>query len=167
MVTTALVEDHEGPLEDARRPIISHPARTNHHHAALQREDPMTLFELQAWLGHRSSTSTQHYAKFTPLTLVKACTGYFARNVRAIEVLVDHGAVDSGAAASGTPWQHDDLAPGYYTYSFFVQCPHRMACARCDIYVPKHSKRDDVQEELCCPLIPLFGNYLRRNARDC
>ena len=24
-----------------------------------------------------------------------------------------------------------------YTYSFFEQCPHRMACTRCDFYVPK------------------------------
>ncbi|MHB8613328.1 MAG: hypothetical protein ACYDAL_13000 [Candidatus Dormibacteraceae bacterium] len=119
-------------------------------HAALQREDPMTLFELRAWLGHRSPTSAQHYAKLTPLTLAKAYTGYFARNVRAIEVLVDHGAVDSGAAASGrrgsTTTSPTAITP---TASLFSA----------------HSKRDDVQDELCFPLIPLFGNYLLRNAR--
>ena len=44
----------------------------------------MTLFELQAWLGHRSPESTQHYAKITQNTLAKAYNdaGYFARNVR-------------------------------------------------------------------------------------
>lgn len=26
-------------------------------------------------------------------------------------------------------------------YTFFEQCPHRMACARCDFYAPKHSSR--------------------------
>ena len=32
----------------------------------------MTLFELQAWLGHRELSSTQHYAKITPNTLTSA-----------------------------------------------------------------------------------------------
>lgn len=35
--------------------------------------------------------------------------GYFAKNVRTIEVLVDRYAVASGAAASGEPWQYYDL----------------------------------------------------------
>jgi hypothetical protein len=26
---------------------------------------------------------------------------------------------------------------GYCSYTFFEQCPHRMACARCDFYTPK------------------------------
>ncbi|MBU7436223.1 hypothetical protein [Paraburkholderia fungorum] len=29
-------------------------------------------------------------------------------------------------------------------YEFFDQCPHRMACARCDFYVPKESSRADL-----------------------
>lgn len=59
----------------------------------------MTLFELQAWLGHRSPQSTQFYAKITPATLTRAYddTGYFSRNVRTIEVLIDRDAVASGA----------------------------------------------------------------------
>src|SRR2546423_568254 len=63
----------------------------------------MTLFELQAWLGHRSPASTQHYAQITPTTLTKAYTdaGYFARNLRTIAVLVDREAFVSGAAADG------------------------------------------------------------------
>src|SRR5487761_1409193 len=50
------------------------------------------------------------------------------------------------AAASGTPWQYFDLGHGYCTYSFFEQCPHRMACARCDFYVPKESTRAELLE---------------------
>jgi len=101
----------------------------------------MTLFELQAWLGHRSPQSTQFYAKISAQTLTRAYTdaGYFSRNVRAIEVLIDRHAVASGAAASGEPWQHYDLGHGYCAYTFFEQCPHRMACARCDFYTPKDS----------------------------
>jgi hypothetical protein len=67
--------------------------------------------------------------------------GYFSRNVRAIEVLIDRNAITSGAAASGTPWRYYDLGHGWCSYEFFDQCPHRMACARCDFYVPKESDR--------------------------
>ena len=43
----------------------------------------MTLFELQAWLGHRSPRTTQHYVAFTPTRLAKAYTDahYFQRNL--------------------------------------------------------------------------------------
>ncbi|MCT9110002.1 hypothetical protein N4G69_31145 [Streptomyces mirabilis] len=76
------------------------------------------LFELQAWLGHRSPESTQHYAKISPNTLTKAYddAGYFARNIRTIEV------------------------------PFFEQCPHRMTCARCDFYTPKESGKAQLLE---------------------
>ena len=64
----------------------------------------MTLFELQAWLGHRSPLSTQYYAKILPTTLARAYAdaGYFARNVRTIEVLVDRESVQNGTAAGGS-----------------------------------------------------------------
>ena len=101
----------------------------------------MSLFELQAWLGHSSPHSTQHYARITPVTLTKAYTdaGYFARNVRTIEVLLDRDAITNGQAGNGGPFEFYDLCHGYCTYSFFEQCPHRMACARCDFYLPKES----------------------------
>ena len=76
---------------------------------------------------------------------VRRCR-YFARNVRTIEVLVDREAVVSGAAATGEAWQYFDLGHGFCTYSFFEQCPHRMACARCDFYVPKTSTRAQLLE---------------------
>src|SRR3989442_8462539 len=38
------------------------------------------------------------------------------------------------------------LGHGYCTYSFFEQCPHRMACARCDFYVPKDSTKAQLLE---------------------
>ena len=100
----------------------------------------MTLFELQEWLGHASSSATQHYAKITPLEMAKsyADAGYFARDLRAIEVLIDQDAVRTGIAST-RPWKFYDLGHGYCTYDFFEQCPHRMACAKCDFYVPKRS----------------------------
>jgi hypothetical protein len=91
----------------------------------------------------RSPQSTQFYAKISAQTLTRAYAdaGYFSRNVRAIEVLIDRDAVASGAAASGEPWQHYDLGPGYCGYTFFERCQHRMACARCDFYTPKTRRR--------------------------
>ena len=108
----------------------------------------MTLFELQAWMGHRSPQPTQHYARITPTTLAKAYrdAGYFARNVRTVEVRIDREAVQSGAASTGTAWQSFDLSHGFCTYSFFEQCPPRMACARCDFDVPKNSTRSQLLE---------------------
>ncbi|MEU3521342.1 tyrosine-type recombinase/integrase [Streptomyces sp. NPDC006654] len=136
------------PAVDVRGNITSHRARSTIASQLYNAKEPMTLFELQAWLGHRSPESTQHYTKISPNTLTKAYedAGYFARNVRTIEVLVDRDAVASGAAAAGEPWQHYDLGHGYCTYTFFEQCPHRMACARCDFYAPKDSSKGQLLE---------------------
>jgi len=136
------------PTADVRDNITSHRARSTIASQLYNAKEPMTLFELQAWLGHRSPSATQHYAKIAPTTLAKAYSdaGYFARNVRTIEVLVDRDAVTSGATASGQPWQYYDLGHGYCTYSFFEQCPHRMACARCDFYTPKDTSKAQLLE---------------------
>ncbi|MFD7479631.1 tyrosine-type recombinase/integrase [Streptomyces sp. NPDC059837] len=79
------------PASDVRGNITSHRARSTIASQLYNAKEPMTLFELQAWLGHRSPESTQHYAKISPNTLTKAYkdAGYFARNVRTFEVLVD------------------------------------------------------------------------------
>jgi len=136
------------PTADVRGTITSHRARSTIASQLYNAKDPMTLFELQAWLGHKNPATTQHYAKITPNTLSKAYTeaGYFARNLRTIEVLVDRAAVTSGDAATGEPWQHYDLGHGYCAYTFFEQCPHRMACARCDFYTPKNSSKAHLLE---------------------
>jgi integrase len=147
-LTPALCAKAGVPTADVRGNITSHRARSTIASQLCNAKDPMTLFELQAWLGHRDPASTQHYAKITPATLTKACTqaGYFARNIRTIEVLLDRDAVTTGAAAGGQPWQHYDLGHGYCSYTFFEQCPHRMACARCDFYTPKGSSQAQLLE---------------------
>jgi len=98
---------------------------------------------LQEWLGHSSPETTKHYAKFTPTKLAKsyADAGYFERNIRRIEVLIDQAAVRTGRAAKGEPWKFYDLGHGYCAYDFFEQCPHRMACAKCSFYLPKDSSK--------------------------
>jgi integrase len=136
------------PAADVRGNITSHRARSTIASQLYNAKEPMTLFELQAWLGHRSPQSTQFYAKISPATLTRAYhdAGYFSRNVRTIEVLIDRDAVTSGAATTGEPWQHYDLGHGFCTYTFFEQCPHRMACAKCDFYTPKSSAKAQLIE---------------------
>jgi integrase len=136
------------PLSDVRGRITSHRARSTIATQLYNAKEPLSLFELQQWLGHRSISSTWHYAKISPTKLAKsyADAGYFERNVRTIEVLIDREAILSGAAAAGAPWQYFDLGHGYCTNSFFVTCPHRMACARCDFYLPKGSSQAQMLE---------------------
>jgi integrase len=129
------------PMEDARGTITSHRARATIASQLFNSREPMSLSELQAWLGHRSPATTQSYIAVEPTKLAKAYAdaGYFARNVRAIEVLIDQDAVKSAAAACGEPWRYYDLGHGLCSYEFFEQCPHRLACPRCDFYKPKES----------------------------
>jgi integrase len=136
------------PAADVRGKITSHRARSTIASQLYNAKEPMTLFELQAWLGHASPETTQHYAKITPNTLTRAYkdAGYFERNVRTIEVLIDRDAVASGQAEAGEPWQHYDLGHGLCSYTFFEQCQHRMACAKCDFYIPKSSSRAQLLE---------------------
>ena len=101
------------PTNDVRGRITSHRARSTIASQLFNAKEPMTLFELQEWLGHSSPAATQHYAKITPTKLAKsyADAGYFGRNLRAIEVLIDQEAVKSGE-----PWKFYDLGHGYCSY---------------------------------------------------
>src|SRR5215207_8714181 len=100
---------------DVRGKITSHRARSTIASQLYNAKEPMTLFELQAWLGHGSPQSTQHYTQITPTRLAQAYAdaGYVGRNVRTVEVLIDRETVQNGGAASGTPWQYFDLGHGY------------------------------------------------------
>jgi integrase len=136
------------PRMDARGSISSHRARSTIASQLFNARDPMSLFELQAWLGHQSPATTQHYVLTSPTKLTKAYqeAGYFERNVRSIAVLIDQDVVKSGAVAAGEPWKYYDLGHGYCTYDFFDQCPHRMACAKCAFYQPKRSAHMQIVE---------------------
>ncbi|MFD7379734.1 tyrosine-type recombinase/integrase [Streptomyces mirabilis] len=71
---------------DVRGNITSHRARSTIASRLYNAKEPMPLFELQEWLGHRTPEATTHHAKLTPNTLARAYNdaGYFARNVRTI-----------------------------------------------------------------------------------
>ena len=143
VIIPALCNKAGVPTRDFRGNITSHRARSTIASQLYNAKEPMSLFELQAWLGHRSPETTQHYTRITPTRLAKSYSdaSYFERNVRRVEVLIDQDKVRSGAAANGEQWKFYDLGHGYCTYDFFDQCPHRMACARCSFYLPKDSTK--------------------------
>jgi integrase len=132
------------PRSDARGSISSHRARSTIASQLYNARDPMTLHELQVWLGHRSASSTLSYVRFAPTRLARAYTEaqYFQRNLRMMDVLVDQQAIQD--KATDKPWRYYDLGHGLCSYEFFDQCPHRMACARCDFYIPKESSQADL-----------------------
>ncbi|GBR55386.1 transposase [Neokomagataea thailandica NBRC 106555] len=131
------------PERDARGRITSHRARATIATQLFNAKEPLSLFELQAWLGHTSPQATQYYAAVTPTKLARSFeqAGYFERNIRTIEVLIDPAARQTSPEGSAEPWQYYDLGHGYCTYDFFDQCAHRMACAKCSFYEPKESAR--------------------------
>lgn len=136
------------PEHDARGRFTSHRARATIASQLVNTRQPLSLFELQQWLGHSTPSTTLYYVQLTPTKLRQAYTqaGYFDRNLRTISVLIDQDAIRKGTAATGEAWRYYDLGHGYCTYDFFDQCPHRMACARCSFYVPKHSSKAQILE---------------------
>jgi hypothetical protein len=135
------------PRWDARGAITSHRGRATIASQLYNAREPLSLFELQEWMGHRSPQSTQFYAKISATKLAKSYeqAGYFERNLRAIDVLIDRDAIRAGLA-EGEPWKFYDLGHGYCSYDFFDQCPHRMACAKCSFYRPKTSTEGHLLE---------------------
>lgn len=129
------------PEADSRGALTGHRARATIATQLLNAREPLSLADLQQWLGHKHPASTRHYAAILQRTLAAAYkkADCFARNVRTIEVLIDRETILNGAAADGQPWKYDDLGEGYCTYDFFAKCPHRLACARCPFYLPKQS----------------------------
>lgn len=60
------------PAADVRGNVTSNRARYTIPSQLYNAKEPMTLFQLQSWLGHRSPQSTQFYAKISPVTLTRA-----------------------------------------------------------------------------------------------
>jgi|SRR6185437_10198243 len=108
----------------------------------------MSLFALKEWLGHSRLESTQWYAKVTPDKLTEAYLDarYFERNVAVVQVLLDCAAIESGAAAKGETYKYVHLGHGYCANPYWAQCVHRMACQRCEFYVPGASSKAQALE---------------------
>ena len=103
------------PEADTRGKLTSHRARSTIASMLGNAKEPMTLLELQQWLGHRWPSSTQHYFQILPTKLGRAYADadYFRRNVRTVDVLIDEQTILSGAAANGEPWKYFDWGMAY------------------------------------------------------
>jgi integrase len=136
------------PLEDSRGRITSHRARATIASMLYNAKEPLDIFQLKEYLGHKSLSSTQSYIRVDPTKLASkvAKTGYLEQNMATVEVLLDQEAVLSGAAARGETWKYYDLGHGYCTNTFWAACKHRMACARCPFYRPKQSTTEQLVE---------------------
>lgn len=135
------------PSRDARGNITSHRARSTIASQLFNAKEPMSLFELQKWLGHKWANSTQHYLAISTTKLAQSYrdADYFSRNVRMIEVLIDRDTVVK-RDADQEPWKYYDLGHGYCTYDFFDACKFRMVCAKCSFYLPKASTEAQLLE---------------------
>ena len=127
---------------DARGDLTSHRARSTIASQLANARDPMSLFELMEWLGHKSPQSTVHYVKSSLANQVKhyEAAGCRDRNLRSIAVLVNRKALN-GAGERDEGGIYYDLGHGYCRHEFFAQCPHRLACVRCPFYEPKDSQQ--------------------------
>jgi len=136
------------PDQDSRGTITSHRARATIASMLYNAKEPLDIFQLKEYLGHRQLSSTQSYVRVDPTRLAHqvAKAGYLEQNLATIEVLLDQEAVLSGAAARGECWKYYDLGHGYCTNPFWAQCVHRLACARCPYYRPKGSTMEQLVE---------------------
>ncbi len=121
------------PQSDARGRITSHRARSTIASMLYNAKAPMSLFELQEWLGHRSPGSTQHYAKVSPTKLARAYvkSGYMEQNLATVEVLLDLEALAAGEKRV----VYYDMGWALCSNPMWWQCKFRMACVRCDYCV--------------------------------
>jgi len=101
------------PEQDARGDLTSHRARSTIASQLANARDPMSLFELMEWLGHKSPQSTVHYVKSSLANQVKQyeAAGYRDRNLRSIAVLVNRrpltARLNETKAASTMTWAMD------------------------------------------------------------
>jgi integrase len=136
------------PPLDHRGRVTSHRARATIATFLGNCENPMSLWQLMRWLGHRTEATTRNYvdADMTKVAVKVAEGSFLQQNLASIPVFIDHGAISSGAASKGQPWKYFDLGHGFCTLPEWAACRHRMACAKCDCYEPKQSSRMQLLE---------------------
>ncbi len=136
------------PEADSRGAITSHRARATIASMLYNAREPLSIYELKEYLGHKYLSSTQSYLKIDPTHLATkvAKAGYLEQNLATVEVLLDQEAIMNGAASRGEVWKYYDLGHGFCTNPFWAHCAHRMACARCPFYRPKDSLKEQLVE---------------------
>lgn len=122
------------PESDSRGKITSHRARATIASQLYNAPDPLSLTELQAWLGHKDPKSTQSYARVDPTRLARKYvdSAYLERNTAMVEVLLDVEALAEGENGSVLYYE---MGHGLCSNPYWHTWPHRMACVRCEFYV--------------------------------
>lgn len=121
------------PLADARGRITSHRARSTI--ATLLRRSGVSLEDIAEFLGHQDTKTVTAYARTDPYQFARAL-----KKANDLEREVQ-GLLDPHAAADGQPsvfyflGRGPDNAPRYCGNPFWVDCPHRLACLKCSMYV--------------------------------
>ncbi len=120
------------PREDERGAITSHRARSTIATALYNAPDGMTIWELMQWLGHKSPSATQHYARVNP-TKVAVAYEKAERTSRLVEVLIDHKADNAGDVKVYYVLGDHGLCGNAEWYT----CIYRMACIKCPFFIPQ------------------------------
>jgi integrase len=122
------------PLRDAMGKITAHRARATIASALYNAPEGLGIGELGQWLGHKDIRSTQYYAKLHPTRLAKSIARA-NKTSRLIQVLVD-----PSAAVEREPAIFYYLGDGAYCANpAWASCPHRLACLKCPMYVPRET----------------------------
>jgi integrase len=122
------------PLRDAMGKITAHRARATIASALYNAPEGLGIGELGQWLGHKDMRSTQYYAKLHPTRLAKSISRA-NKNSRLIQVLVDPAAIAKGEPAIFYYLGNE----AYCANPAWASCPHRLACLKCPMYVPKET----------------------------
>ena len=132
------------PRRGCARPHHQPPGARDDRQPALQRQGADDALRAAGVARPSLASRTQHYARITPNTLTKA---YRRRRLLRPQRPRHRGAhrprrgQQRRSRPRATPGSTTTSATATAPTAFFDQCPHRMACARCDFYVPKQSSR--------------------------
>lgn len=129
------------PIEDALGKITSHRAR---HTLATQLGDaptPMSVSDLQRWLGQLSRGALGYYANENVRTLLDAyaAANHISVDKRQLEQLKEPPTSGSALANTEETGPSVDLVHGFCTYDFFTSCSRGTPCENCSFYKPKDS----------------------------
>lgn len=127
-------EGSNARLADAKGPLTSHRARAQIASMLHNGPVPMTLPQIQKWLGHSDIASTVHYAETELLTgdVAFANVEMMDRNLRMVQVYVDTIPGEEGSVRF-----YYDVGDGLCSFAEWHTCPHRLACLKCQYFVPK------------------------------